>query len=54
MAQNQCPIYDLVPNEIKEYESLNVFKSKINRWVPEGCPCRICKIYNGQEGFIVT
>ena len=47
-------VWDLVPNEIKEFESLNGFKSKIKRWVPEGCPCRICKIYLGQVGFIVT
>ena len=47
-------IWDLVPNEIKESESLNGFKFKIKRWVPKGCPCRICKIYHGQVGFIVT
>ena len=46
-------IWDLVPNEIKESESLNSFKFKIKRWVPKGCPCRICKIYHGQVGFIV-
>ena len=34
-------LWDLVPNEIKESESLNGFKCKIKRWVPEGCPCRI-------------
>ena len=47
-------MWDLVPNEIKESESLNGFKFKIKRWVPEGCPCRIWKIYLGQVGFIVT
>ena len=47
-------IWDLVPTEIKESESLNGFKFKIKRWVPEGCPRRICKIYPGQVGFIVT
>ena len=47
-------IWDLIPNEIKESDSLNGFKFKIKRWVPEGCPCRICKIYLGQVGFIVT
>ena len=47
-------IWDLVPNEIKESESLNGFKFKIKSWVPEGCPCRICKICLGQVGFIVT
>ena len=47
-------IWDLVPNKIKESEFLNGFKFKIKRWVPERCPCRICKIYLGQAGFIVT
>ena len=47
-------IWDLVPNEIKESESLNAFKFKIKRWIPEECPCRICKIYLGQVGFIKT
>ena len=47
-------IWDLVPNEIKESKSLNAFKFKIKRWIPEGCPCRICKIYLRQVGFIIT
>ena len=45
---------DLVPNEIKESESLNGFKFEIIRWVPEVCPCRIFKIYRGRVGFIIT
>ena len=36
-------IWGFGPNEIEESESLNAFKLKIKRWVPEGCPCRICK-----------
>ena len=47
-------VWDLVPSEIKESEFRNGFKFKIERWVPEGCPCRIWKIYYGQVGFIVT
>ena len=47
-------IWDLVPNEIKESESLNGFKFQIKRWVPEGCPYRIYKIYIGKVGLIIT
>ena len=47
-------IWDLVPNEIKESESLNGFKFQVKRWVPEGCPYRIYKIYIGKVGFIIT
>ena len=46
-------IWDLVSNEIKESESLNAFKFKIKRWIPEGCPCRICKTDLGQVVFII-
>ena len=46
-------IWDLVSNEIKESESLNAFKFKIKRWIPEGCPCRISKTYLGQVVFII-
>ena len=46
-------IWDLIPNEIKESEFLNAFKFKMKRWVLEGCPCRICKIYLEQLGFII-
>ena len=41
-------IWDLVPNEIKDCEYLNALKFKIKRWVPEGCPCRICKYILGK------
>ena len=36
-------ICDLVSSEIKQSESLNAFKFGTKRWVPKGCPCRICK-----------
>ena len=35
----------LVPNEYKTIESLADFKAKIKTWVPEICPCRLCKTY---------
>ena len=58
MTMNWCPIqvqkYGLVPNEIKEAESIDGFKFKIKRQVPEGCPCTLCKIYLGEVGFIIT
>ena len=48
-------IWDLVPIKIKGSESLDDFKFKIKSWgVPEGCPCRICKICLGQVGFMIT
>ena len=47
IANIAAKIWNKIPNEIKEACSLTVFKSKIKKWVPEGCPCRLCKTYVG-------
>ena len=43
-------IWDILPKEIKDSESLNIFK--ITKWIPLECPCTLCKIYVPQVGFI--
>ena len=45
-------LWNLVPNEYKTIESLADFQAKIKTWVPENCPCRLCKTYIHQIGFI--
>ena len=45
-------IWDLVPIELKQSETLYSFKLKIKNWVPFECPCRICKTYIQQVGFL--
>ena len=45
-------IWDILPKEIKDSKTLNVFKTKIKKWVPRECPCRLCKTYVPQVGFI--
>ena len=45
-------IWDILPKEIKNSETLNAFKSKIKNYVPQECPCRLCRIYVSQKGFI--
>ena len=44
-------IWDLVPVELKQSDSLDSFKSKIRNWVPFECPCRLCKTYYNKEDF---
>ena len=36
-------LWNIVPENIKSFESFNVFKSKIRYWTPNHCPCRICE-----------
>ena len=45
-------IWEQVPDEIKNSNSLNTFKRKIKLWIPSSCPCRICKIYIQNLGFL--
>lgn len=45
-------IWELVPEDIKKSESLEIFKNKIKKWVPSGCPCRLCRVYIQNIGFI--
>ena len=45
-------IWEILPNEIKDSDTLQIFKAKIKKWVPVDCPCRLCKIYLPQVGFI--
>ena len=52
IANIAAKIWNKIPNKIKEASSLTVFKSKIKKWVPESCLCRLCKTYLGQVGFI--
>ena len=45
-------IWELIPSIIKESPNLQCFKSKIRNWIPDNCPCRLCKIYVDQLGFL--
>ena len=45
-------IWELIPNDLKEENSLVVFKDKIKKWNIDKCPCRLCKKYVAHLGFI--
>ena len=45
-------IWELVPQNIKEENFLSSVKNKVKKWIPQNCPCRLCKTYIAQVGFI--
>ena len=45
-------IWDLLPLDIKMSPTLDSFKLKIKHWQPPNCPCRLCKTYLPDIGFI--
>ena len=45
-------IWAMLPKEIQNAPSLTIFKTKIKTWVPHNCPCRLCKLYVPQLGYL--
>ena len=45
-------IWELIPDEMKELESLWEFKRAIKLWKPTSCPCRLSKQYFYRIGFL--
>ena len=45
-------IWEQTPAEIKNKEFLNGFKREIKKWKPTECPCRICRTFVPNLGFI--
>ena len=45
-------IWNLIPKELKNITSLNIFKKEIRRWKRKSCPCRICRNYVHNLGFV--
>ena len=45
-------LWDLLPTEFKNVESLSKFKDKITGWDTDECPCKLCKNYIRDLGFI--
>ena len=47
-------IWEIVPDKIKKSSSLKKFKEEIKQWVPENCPCRLCKDYVQGLGYVIS
>ena len=46
-------VWDIVHLEIKNSDSVKVFKSKIRKW-KSNCSCYLCKTYKNNKGFVKT
>ena len=45
-------IWELVPENTKQPECLEIFKNEIKKWVSLRCPCRLCRVYLQNIGFL--
>ena len=41
-----------LPNDLKNSDSLNIFKHRIKQWTPDNCPCKICRNFIKNLGYI--
>ena len=48
----QLNVWTQVSLEIKQCKSLSLFKQKIKTWIPEVCPCKLCKTYIHHVGYL--
>ena len=45
-------IWNLVPDNLKQLDDINSFKTEVKKWKPIDCPCRLCKSYIANVGFV--
>ena len=45
-------IWETLPNSCKDATPLKRFKVNLKRWIPENCPCGLCKTYIQGAGLL--
>ena len=45
-------LWSLLPESLKKMNSLSQFKRNIKHWICRDCPCRLCKVYIQNLGFL--
>ena len=45
-------LWTLLLEEIKQRNTINLFKSDVKQWICRECPCRLCKVSVPNLGFI--
>ena len=45
-------LLDILPQNIKKAESIQDFKKKIKFWTPLNSPCKSCKTYIANVGYV--
>ena len=45
-------VWSMIPLEIKNSGSVEIFKTKVRNWEPKDCYCYLCKTYINNQGFV--
>ena len=52
LSNLESRIWNLVPDKLKQLDDVHAFKEEIKKWKSKNCPCRLCKTYLQNVGFI--
>ena len=45
-------LWNSIPANIRNIETLDGFKAEIKKWKPINCPCQLCQDYVGNLGYV--
>ena len=45
-------IWNILPETLQNATSLQEFKQNVKTWAPDNCPCRLCRTYIPNLGFL--
>ena len=45
-------IWESLPQDLKNKETIDSFKTAIKKWKPDSCTCRLCKTYLQNIGYL--
>ena len=45
-------IWNIVPKELRQIDTIEAFKIEIKKWNPKSCPCKLCKTYLYGVGYV--
>ena len=45
-------VWSMIPIEIKNSSTVEIFKSKISKWEPNDCNCKLCQVYLNRIGYV--
>ena len=49
---NAPQLWSFVPEDLKSLPNVNLFQSQIKHWECTECPCKLCKTYLKNIGYV--
>ena len=47
-------MWDMIPDEIKSFSAVEIFKNKMRKWWPTDCDCHFCPACISKIGYVIV